>query len=105
MPTTLAVPVPVPAVNVAEQLAVPRTPATSAHGEPVKLPEAVPVNVAVSVTLPVGVICVPGLLDGSVTVAVHVDVPVGEIVAGEQLTVVVVGRVLTTTLAVPLLEL
>ena len=94
---------PVPAVKVAEQLAVPRVPATRAHGEPVKLPEAVPVNVTVKVTEPVGVTCVPGLLAGSVTVARHDEVPVGEIVAGEQLTVVVVGRVLTTILVVPVL--
>jgi len=71
----------------------------------VNVPEAVPVNVAVNVTLPVGVICVPGLLVGSVAVAVQVDVCVGEMLVGKQLTVVVVGRVLTTMLLVPLLKL
>ena len=58
-------PVPVPAVKVTAQLAVPRVPATRVHGEPVKLPDAVLVNVAVKVTVPVGVICVPGLVAGS----------------------------------------
>jgi hypothetical protein len=94
------VPVPVPAVKVAWQLAVPRVPAIRLHGLPVKVPAA---PVPVKVTVPVGVICVPGLLAGSLTVAVHVVAWPGEMLVGEQLTVVVVGRVLTTILVVPLL--
>jgi hypothetical protein len=91
-------------VNVAEQLAVPRVPATRVQGlEVPKLPVAVPV--LVKVTVPVGVICVPGLVVGSLTVAVQFVDWVGEMLVGEQVTVVFVGRVLTTTLAVPVLEL
>ncbi len=102
-------PVPVPAVKVAWQLAVPRVPAIRLHGLPVKVPAApvlVPAApVLVNVTVPVGVICVPGLLAGSSTVAVHVVAWPGDMLVGVQLTVVVVGRVLTTILVVPLLEL
>ena len=95
-------PVPVPAVKVAWQLAVPRVPAIRLQGLPVKAPAA---PVLVKVTVPVGVICVPGLLAGSLTVAVHVVAWPGEMLVGEQLIVVVVGRVLTTILVVPLLKL
>jgi hypothetical protein len=106
VPTTFAWPVPVDAaVKVAEQVAVPRVPAVKLHGLPVKLPPAVPVKVTVNDTVPVGVIWVPGLLVGSVTVAVHNEVWPGEMLDGEHETVVVVGRVLTTMLVVPLLEL
>ena len=56
-------------MNVTWQLAVPRVPATRLHGEPVKVPAA---PVLVKVTVPVGVMGVPGLVDGSLTVAVHV---------------------------------
>jgi hypothetical protein len=90
----------VPAVKVAWQLAVPRVPATSVHGLPVNVPAA---PVLVKVTVPVGVICVPGLVVGSLTVAVHVVVWLGEMLVGEQVTVVFVGRVLTTMLVAPLL--
>src|SRR6266508_5653877 len=96
----LAFPVPVPAVNVTWQLAVPRVPATSVQGLPVKVPAE---PVLVKVTVPVGVICVPGLMVGSLTVAVHVVVWLGEMLAGEQVTVVFVGLVLMMMLAVPLL--
>ena len=92
------------AVNVAEQVAVPRVPGTRLHGLVVpKLPVAVPV--LEKVTVPAGVICVPGLVVGSVTVAVQVEDWVGDMLFGEQVTAVFVGRVLTTTLAVPLLKL
>jgi len=92
----------VPAVNVAWQLAVPRVPATRLHGLVVpKLPVAVPV--LVKVTVPVGVICVPGLVVGSVTVAVQVVDWPGPMLVGEQVTVVVVCRVPTVMLVVPLL--
>ena len=96
----MAVPVPVPAVNVAWQLAVPRVPAVRLQGLPLKVPAA---PVFVNVTVPVGVICVPGFVAGSVTVAVHVVAPLGEIVVGEQVTVVFVDRVFTAMLVVPLL--
>jgi len=96
-----AVPV-VEAENVTWQDAVPRVPATRLHGLPVNVPVT---PVWVNVTVPVGVICVPGLVVGSLTVAVHVvDTPVPTLV-GEQVTVVFVGRVLTTILAAPLLPL
>ena len=89
-------------MKVAVQLAVPSVPATRVHGLVVpKLPVAVPV--LVKVTVPVGVICVPGLVVGSFTVAVQIVDWVGEMLVGEQVTVVLVGRVLTTMLAVPLL--
>lgn len=65
----LAVPVAVPAVKVAVQLAVPSVPATRLHGLPVMVPAA---PVLVKVTVPVGVICVPGFEAGSFTVAVQV---------------------------------
>ena len=91
-------------MNVAEQLAVPRVPATRVHGLVVpKLPVAVPV--LVKVTVPVGVICVPGLVVGSLTVAVQVEDWVGEMLVGVHVTVVFVGRLFTTILVVPLLEL
>jgi hypothetical protein len=45
------------------------------------------------------------LVAGSVTVAVQVVVWLGEMLVGVHVTVVVVGRVLTTMLVVPLLEL
>jgi hypothetical protein len=89
-------------MKVAWQLAVPRVPATKLHGLPVIVPAA---PVLVKVTVPVGVVRVPGLVAGSFTVAVHVVAPLGGMLAGEQLTVVTVGRVLTTILAVPLLGL
>ena len=95
-------PVPVPAVKVTWHVAVPRVPATRVHGLPVKVP-ATPV--LEKVTVPVGVIRVPGLVAGSVTVTVHVVAWLGAMLAGEQLTVVVVGRVLTTMLAMPLTRL
>ena len=72
------------------------------HGLPVKVPAA---PVLVNETVPVGVICVPRFVCGSVTVAVHVVTWLGEILVGEQLTVVVVRRTFTTMLVVPLLEL
>ena len=91
-------------MKVAEQLAVPRVPATRVQGLVVpKLPVAVPV--LVKVTVPVGVICVPGLVVGSLTVAVQVEDWVGEMLVGEHVTVVFVGLLLTTMLVVPLLEL
>jgi hypothetical protein len=97
----LAVPV-VEAENVTWQDAVPRVPATRPHGLPVNVPVT---PVWLNVTVPVGVICVPGLVVGSLTTAVHVvDTPVATLV-GEQLTVVFVGRVLTTMLVVPWLPL
>jgi len=96
----LAVPVPVPAVKVTWQVAVPRVPATRLHGLPVKVPAA---PVLVKVTVPVGVIRVPGFVAGSFTVAVHVVAWPGDMLVGEQLTVVVVDRGLTTILVVPLL--
>ena len=96
----MAVPVPVPAVNVTWQLAVPRVPAISVHGVPVNVPAA---SVLVKVTVPVGVICVPGFVVASLTVAVHVVVWLGEMLVGEQVTVVAVARVVTTMLVVPLL--
>jgi len=95
------VPVPVPAVKVAWQVAVPRVPATKLHGLPVKVPAA---PVLAKVTVPVGVVRVPGFVAGSVTVAVHVVARPGEMLVGEQATVVFVPRMLTTTFAVPLLE-
>ena len=104
VPTTFACPLPVAAaVKVAEQLAVPSAPAIRLHGPPME-PPAVPVNVTVKVTVPVGVIWVPGFVAGSVTVAVQFEVWLGEILVGEHVTIVVVGRVLTTMLAGPLLE-
>ena len=95
-------PVPVPAVKVTWHAAVPRVPATRVHGLPVKVPAA---PVLEKVTVPAGVICVPGLVAGSVTVTVHEVAWLGAMLAGEQLTVVAVGRVLTTMFAVPLLGL
>ena len=66
------------------------------QGEPVK----VPVPLLPNDTVPVGALAVPG--EVSVTVAVHV---VGELltimVDGEQLTPVLVARLLTVTMAVP----
>ena len=95
-------PVPVPDVKVTWHVDVPRAPATRVHGLPVKVPAA---PVLEKVTVPVGVIRVPGLVAGSVTVTVHVVAWLGAMLAGEQLNVVAVGRVLTTMLAVPLLGL
>ena len=91
-----------PAVKVTWQVAVPSVPATSVQGLPVMVPAA---PVLVKVTVPVGVIRVPGFVAGSVTVAVHVEAWLGATLVGEQVTVVTVGRVLTTMLAVPLLGL
>ncbi len=56
--------------------------------------------VSESVTVPVGVMKVPAEL--SVTVTLHVD-PVFTFTGVVQLTVVVVARLLTSTLVVPLL--
>lgn len=64
------------------------------------VPENVPVPLVLRLTVPVGVMKLPAEL--SATVTLHVDaVP---IVTGEvQLTVVVVARLFTVTLVVPLL--
>jgi hypothetical protein len=61
--------------------------------------------VLVKETVPVGVIRVPGLAAGSVTVAVHVVAWLGAMLVGVQVTIVDVGLLLTTMLAVPLLAL
>jgi hypothetical protein len=64
---------------------------------PPKLPLPLPVNL----TVPVGVLLAPAAV--SVTVAVQViDCPTTT-VAGEQLTLVELARVVTVTVAVPLL--
>ena len=65
------------------------------HGEPVK----VPVPLLVNATVPVGALVVPA--DTSVTVAVHVEAEFTTTEEGEQLTVVVVRRVVTVTACVP----
>ena len=67
----------------------------SVHGEPVK----VPVPLLVKLTVPVGALVVPP--DVSVTVAVHVVAALTGTEEGEQLTPVVVVRVVTVSEAVP----
>ena len=61
----------------------------------------VPAPLEVKVTVPVGVLAVPAPV--SVTVAVQVVDPPTGTVAGVQLTVVLVGRLVTVTVVVPLL--
>jgi hypothetical protein len=61
----------------------------------------VPLPSEVKLTVPVGVVAVP--LPLSVTVAVHVVDPPIPTVPGVQLTLVPVGRLVTVTVAVPLL--
>ena len=78
-----------------EHVAVAPVPA-NVQGDPVK----VPVSELVNDTVPVGVLVVPG--DVSVTVAVHVPACPVLSVAG-QASVVVVTRLLTVTLALPVL--
>ena len=51
----------------------------------------------VNATVPAGVETAPGLLAGSTTVAVHVEVVLTAMLAGLQETVVVVGRTLTVS--------
>jgi hypothetical protein len=58
--------------------------------EPVAVPDTV------NATVPAGVETVPGLVAGSTTVAVHVEVPPVFTVEGKHDTVVVVGLGLTT---------
>ena len=65
------------------------------HGEPAK----VPVPLLVKLTVPVGALAVPA--EVSVTVAVHVVAALTGTVDGEQLTAVVVVRVVTVSDAVP----
>jgi len=91
----LAVPV-VVAANVAEQVAVPAVvPAASVHG----LPENDPVTpVWLKLTVPVGVRPVPAV-EVSATVATQVVDTLTEIVEGVQVTLVLVVRRLTVTLA------
>ena len=67
----------------------------NAHGDPVN----VPVPLLVNPTVPVGALVVPP--DVSVTVAVHVVAELTATEAGEQLTLVVVVRVVTVTANVP----
>ena len=69
----------------------------SVHGEPTK----VPVLPVVNDTVPLGVIAVPVAV--SVTVAVHVVACPTATVFGLQVTLVVVVRRLTVTLALPVL--
>jgi len=80
---------------VTEHVAVAPVP-DKVQGDPTK----VPVLLVVKVTVPVGVLAVPG--DVSVTVAVHVPACPVLSVAG-QASVVVVARLLTVTLALPVL--
>ena len=61
----------------------------------------VPGPLLLQLTVPVGVICVPG--DASVTVAVHVVEWWSWMVVGEQLTLVVVLRFVTVRLNDPML--
>lgn len=57
-----------------------------------------PVPCIVKATVPAGVETAPGLVAGSTTVAVHVDVPVVTVIdEGLHETVVVVGRRLTVS--------
>ena len=65
------------------------------HGEPVKLPVTVPLNV--KATVPTGVVTVPVL--ESTTVAVQTEPWPTRTVAGAHDTVVVVGRRLTVSIA------
>jgi|SRR5713226_9971887 len=63
----------------------------------------VPVELVVKLTVPVGVIAVPGL--ASVTVAVQVVALPTVTAGGVQATAVVVARLFTVTVVVPLLPL
>jgi len=81
---------------VTEQVADAPVPA-SVQGEPVK----VPVLPVVNATVPLGVIAVPAAV--SVTVTVHVDGDPTFTVFGLQVSLVVVVRRLTVTLALPVL--
>lgn len=83
-------------LNVTVHVAVAPVP-DSVHGEPVNVPAGDTVNV----TVPVGVIAVPGEM--SVTVAVHVEVDPTIMLAGVHDIVVVVARSPTVTVALPLL--
>ena len=85
-----------PAVNVAAHEAVPTglVPWARVQGEVV--PKE-PVPCMAKATVPAGVETVPGLVEGSTTVAVHVEVPPTVTVAGLQETDVVVGLRLTVT--------
>ena len=83
----------------AEQLALLEFIVVKVHGLPLKLP-APEVE---KLTLPVGVLLVPDAV--SVTVAVQVVETPARTLVGLQLTVVLVFRLLTVTVAVPLLVL
>lgn len=79
-----------PAVNVALQDAVPTGLVPWARVQGVVVPNE-PVPCIVNATVPAGVETVPGLVAGSTTVAVQVDVVPTVTVAGLHETVVVVG--------------
>src|SRR5688572_1102750 len=85
-------------VNVTEQVAAAPLP-LSVHGLSVK----VPAKLLVQLTSPVGMLFVPALV--SVTVAVHVVAFSTGTGFGVQVTVVLVARLVTVSVAVPLLRL
>lgn len=85
------------AVKPAVQVAVPVAPGCRVHGEPVNMPPAVPVFE--KVTVPDGLVAVPGFDGLSLTVAVQVEAWPVPIELGLQETVVVVGRGLTVIVA------
>jgi len=101
-PLAINEPVPV-ALNDAEQLAVVALTVVKVHGEPPKLPAAVPVWVKATVPAGVEAVPTPAL---SLTKAVQLTDCAITAVAGEQVTAVVVARRATlTVLLVPLLVL
>jgi len=101
-PLAINEPVPV-APNDAEQLAVVALTVVKVHGEPPKLPAAVPVWVKATVPAGVEAVPTPAL---SLTKAVQLTDCAITAVAGEQVTAVVVARRATlTVLLVPLLVL
>lgn len=78
-------------------------PRVRVHGEPAKLPAAIPVNV--NSMVPVGVDTIPALVAGSTTVALQTEPWLTRTVEGAHRTVVAVGRRLTVIVAAVILEL